>query len=190
MKYRTLLLTLSVGLLAGGTALAGNRYDDGYPRQGYDYVPAPYVGLSFGALRYDEDGLDTITPSTALLRFGAPLNRNLAIEGRAGGGLDGASSGGYRVSVDSIYAAYLKGSVPLAHGFSLYGVGGVAGVSLRRNFGQGPTRDSGFSYGVGADIYLGNGAGLNIEWTRLPSGNNAGYDYTNAMATVGLTWRL
>jgi hypothetical protein len=84
----------------------------------------------------------------------------------------------------------VKGSIPLAPGFSLYGVGGVAGVSLQRDFGIGRTRDSGLSFGVGADLYLGSGAGINVEWTRLPSGNNAGFEYTESMATIGMTWRF
>jgi hypothetical protein len=96
-------------------------------------------------------------------------------------------AGGYTVALDSLYGVYVKGSLPLAPMLSLYAVGGVVDVSMRRDYGFGTTRDSGLSFGVGADINWGNGAGINLEWTRLPSGNNAGYDYTNSMASLGLT---
>lgn len=190
MKRTTSLLILTAGLFGGTTAMAAGYYDSGYGRhRAYD-APGPYVGLSLGSLQYSEDGLDSITPSVGLLRLGVPLSPYLSLEGRAGGGLADASSGGYHVKVDSIYAAYVKGSLPLAPSFSLYAVGGVAGVNLRRDFGYDATRDTGLTFGIGADLYLGGGAGLNIEWTRLPSGSNAGFDYTNSMATIGMTWRF
>lgn len=190
MKRTTSLLLLSTGLLAGSTAMAAGYYESGYGRhRGYD-TPSAYVGLSLGSVQYQEDGLDTITPNVGLVRLGVPLSRNLAIEGRAGGGFTDSSSGGYGVKVDSLYAAYVKGSLPLSPAFALYAVGGVAGVDLRRDYGLRHSRENGLSFGVGADLYLGGGAGINLEWTRLPSGNNAGYDFTQGMATIGMTWRF
>jgi hypothetical protein len=181
---------VATGLFAGTTAHAAGYYDSGYDRhRDYD-APGAYLGLGFGSVQYSEDGLDSITPTIGMLRLGVPLSRTLAIEGRAGVGLADASSGGYHVKVDSLYAAYVKGSLPLARSLSLYAVGGIAGVNLKRDFGAGASRDTGLSLGVGADIYLGGGAGLNLEWTRLPSGRDAGFDYTNTMATLGLSWRF
>lgn len=172
--------------------MAGGYYDRGYggPRRFYEDYPGPYVGLNLGALQYEEDQLDTLTPGIALARIGVPVAPGLAIEGRAGTGLGSSSTSGYRASVNSYYGAYVKGSLPLAPQFSLYAVGGVAGVDMKRNYGFGDTHDSGLSFGLGADFNLGGGAGINIEWTRLPSGNNDGYDFTNSMATIGMTWRF
>jgi hypothetical protein len=188
------LLFLAATLATSATATAGDYYDRGYGRDRdrgrYGEASGPYVGLSFGTLRYAEEGLDSFSPGVGLLRLGVPLAPNLAIEGRAGGGLGSTSQRGYAMEVDSLYAAYLKGSVPLGPAFSVYGVGGVAGVNLQRNFGDGESRDSGLSFGFGADFNLGRGAGINVEWTRLPTGNNAGYDYANSMATIGMTWRF
>ena len=190
MNSTARLLILTAGLLGSTAALAGSYYDSGYgPRRPHE-GPSAYVGLSLGSLQYKEDGLDSINPGTALVRLGVPLGRNLALEGRAGGGLGSSSSRGYGVTLDSFYAAYVKGSLPLGPLFSLYGVGGVAGVNLRRDFGVRDTRDTGLSFGVGADVNLGRGLGVNIEWTRLPSGSNAGFDYTDSMAAIGLTWRF
>ena len=188
MKTVSRFLIVTAGLFGATAAMAGGYY--GYGPRGGDEGFSPYVGLNIGSVQYREDGLDTITPTAALFRFGVPINRNLALEGRAGGGLGDSSSSGYTVSLDSLYGVYVKGSLPLAPLFSLYAVGGVVDVNMRRDYGFGTTRDSGLSFGVGADINLGNGAGINLEWTRLPSGNNAGYDYTNSMASLGLTWHF
>lgn len=192
MKTHAKVLLLATTLAASTTAMAGD-----FRRRGYDYDdapyrerPGPYVGLSFGTLQYREEQLDTISPALGILRLGVPLAPTLAIEGRVGGGFGKASERGYGVELDSLYAGYLKGAVPIGRAFSLYAVGGVASVNLKRDFGYLESRDSGFSFGFGADINLGFGAGLNLEWTRLPSGNNASYDYDNAMATLGMTWRF
>ena len=76
----------------GATAALAGGYEGSYDGGGYrdhrraarepDY--GAYVGLSIGELRYHEDGLGSITPAAALLRIGAPLGSNLAIEARAG----------------------------------------------------------------------------------------------------------
>jgi len=165
----------------------GNGYGWGYGR---DAGTGPYVGLNLGALRYNEDGLNTITPVTALVSVGLPLSPYLAIEGRAGGGLGSASSDGYGLDVRSVFAGYVRGMLPLAPGFSLYGLGGVAAVDLRRDFGIGDTHDTGFSFGVGADFAVYGGTHINIEWTRLATGNNLGYDYSVDMASIGAAWHF
>ena len=107
----------------------------GRSRYDYPFYSNVYAGFSFGQLRYSEEGLDTITPATATVVRRAPLSPNLAIEGRFGGGLGSAQANSYGIEVHSLFAGYLKGSVPLAPGFSLYGLGGVANVDLRRDFG-------------------------------------------------------
>jgi opacity protein-like surface antigen len=190
-------LIMASSVLGATAALAGN-YDGSYDGGGYrdhrrvaremDY--SSYVGLSIGQLRYHEDGLNSITPAAALLRIGAPLGSNLAIEARAGAGFGDASTDGYRMTVQSLYGGYLKGSLPLAPGFSFYALGGVAAVNLQRDFGLEDAHDTGLSFGLGADFDLSGGATLNIEWTRLPGGDNLGYDYSNDMASIGVAWHF
>jgi hypothetical protein len=180
-----------VATVAAGAAGGAAAYDGG---QHYEYGhgdgSGAYVGLSLGQLRYSEAGLDTITPATGMLTIGASLSPNLALEGRIGGGFGSADTNGYGVRVNSLYAGYLKGSLPLSPGFSLYGLGGVAGVDLQRDFGLGETHDSGLTYGVGMDFDLYGGTRLNLEWTRLASGNNLGYDYYVDQAAIGVAWRF
>lgn len=158
-----------------------------YERPSYAHV---YAGVSFGQLRYSEEGLDTITPATATVFVGAPLTPNLAIEGRIGGGLGSAQTNTYGIEVRSLFAGYLKGSVPLAPGFALYGLGGVANVDLQRDFGLVYANDTGFSYGVGMDFDLASNARLSLEWTHLATGDNLGYSYDISQASISMAWRF
>jgi opacity protein-like surface antigen len=174
-------------LLATSVATAQGRY--GYaPR--YDDGGETYVGLNVGQIRYHEAGLDTITPSGGYFRVGKAFSPFLAIEGRIGGGFAEDSTNGYAVKVDALYAGYIKGSLPLGQGFSLYALGGLGGVHLRRNFGDGNSTESGFSYGLGGDFDLGNGATINLEWSRLASGTNFGYGFDTDIAAIGVSFRF
>jgi opacity protein-like surface antigen len=141
-------------------------------------------------LRYSEEGLAAITPATAMVFVGAPLTPNLAIEGRLGGGLGSAQANGFGLEVRSIFAGYLKGSVPLAPGFSLYGLGGVANVDLRRDFGLVYANDTSFSYGLGMDFDLASNARLSVEWAHLATGDNLGYAYDVNQASIAMAWRF
>ena len=185
-----LICALAVG--AAGAATAGDYGRGGYGRGGYgrDYDSGAYAGISLGQLRYNEEGLDTITPATGMFVLGAALSPNLAIEGRIGVGLGHADTNTYGLDVNSIYAGYLKGSLPLSPGFSLYGLAGVAGVDLKRDFGLVNAHDTGLSFGLGAKFDLAGNTSLNVEWVRLATGNNLGYDYSVDQASIGLAWRF
>jgi opacity protein-like surface antigen len=192
MKLVNSVLAVTIGALAAGTAAAydsGGRdsYGRGYDR-GFSF--GPYIGVSVGQLRYNEEGLDTITPTTAMFVIGAPLSPNLAVEGRIGRGLITADTNTYGIEVNSLFAGYLKGSLPLASGVSLYGLGGVASVDYQRDFGLVNAHDSGFTYGLGVDFDLASRTRLNLEWTRLATGDNLGYDYHIDQAAIGVVWRL
>jgi len=198
-KFARVLIV--AGSALGATAAVAGGYDqDGHYHESgnyHDHQPrgqqsnyGAYVGVNFGELRYREDGLYSITPAAALLRIGAPLGSNLALEARAGAGFGSASTDGFGLRLESLYGGYLKGSLPLAPGFSFYALGGVAAVNLQRDFGLESAHDTGMSFGLGADFNLSGGATLNIEWTVLPGGNNLGYDYGNDMASIGLAWHF
>jgi outer membrane protein X len=187
VNKQKIALMMTGGLLVATAASAQGHYYDGRRDPGYG---GPYVGLNVGQIYYKEDGLDAITPLGGYFRFGQQFSPYLAIEGRIGGGFSDDSSNGYAVRVDSLYAGYIKGSLPLAPGFSLYGLAGLAGAHLSRNFGDYEVTESGFSYGLGGDFALGNGAALNVEWSRLLSGTNFGYDYNVDIASFGVTFRF
>src|SRR5882724_7434654 len=140
----------ALGAAGGAAAYNGSQRDD----YGRGSSSGTYVGLSLGQLRYNESGLDTITPTMGVLTIGAPLSPNLSLEGRIGGGLGRADTNGFGVDVGYLVAGYLKGSLPLSPGLSLYGLGGVAGVDLKRDFGVGETHEADLSYGIGMDFDL------------------------------------
>lgn len=186
------LMGLAV-LAAPALSMAGNGHydrDERSNRSRYDYDAGPYVGLSIGQLRYNEDTLDTITPTAVTATIGARLSPYVAVEGRIGGGVGRTDVNSYGVDVRSLYAGYIKGIVPVSPVWSIYGLGGVAGLKVKRDFGQVESRDSGFSYGIGMEFGLPRGASINVEYTRLATGSNEGYDYNVDMASVGVAWRF
>lgn len=190
MKRIRWTLLMAAGTLAATNAIAHDRYDQRrYDERGNDYA-GTYVGLNVGQIRYSEDGLGAITPNGGYFRIGQAFSPNFAIEGRIGGGFADDTTDGYAVRVDALYAGYLKGSLPLAPGFSLYALGGLGGAHLRRNFGDGNVTESGFSWGLGGDFALGNGTAINVEWSRLVSGTNFGYDFDTDIAAIGVTFRF
>ncbi|HEV7432284.1 MAG TPA: outer membrane beta-barrel protein [Steroidobacteraceae bacterium] len=165
-------------------------YGAGRGRYDKPFYSNAYAGLSFGQLRYSEEGLDSVTPATAMVLVGAALTPNLAIEGRFGGGLGSAQTNGYGIEVRSLFAGYVKGSIPVASGFALYGLGGVANVNLQRDFGLVYANDTGLSYGLGMDFDLASNARLSLEWTHLATGDNLGYAYDVNQASIAMAWRF
>ena len=176
---------LTVAILAMGAmtgpAFGQVRWSGGIPET------TPYVGANAGLLRYDESGLNTISPSVIFARLGLPLSPYFALEGRLGTGLTSDESRGFSVSSGLYAAGYLKGSVAIAPTVSVYAVAGIASLSLHRNFGDGDTTDTGFSAGLGGDVRLASNLWLNLEWTHLPGGTDAGYSYGSNLFTAGVT---
>jgi hypothetical protein len=192
MKFVNKVLAVTVCALAAGAAVAQDSgRQNGYGR-GNDgqYSYGPYIGFNVGQFRYHEEGLDTITPTLAMFVIGAPVSPYLAVEGRIGRGLGIADTNSFRLDVNSVFAGYLKGMLPLGPNASLYGLAGVASLDYQRDFGELNARDSGFSYGAGVGFDLGGRSKLNFEWVRLATGNNLGYDYTVDQAAIGMTWRF
>lgn len=177
---RLAFAVLATGAMTG-PAFCQMRWSGGVP------ATSSYVGASVGLLRYDESGLDTITPSVIFARLGIPLDSYFAVEGRLGTGLSGDRANGASVSASVFGGGYLKGSIALAPTVSVYAVAGLAAVSLHRDFGDGNTTDTGFSAGLGGDILLTRNVWLNLEWTHLPGGTDAGYSYGENLFSAGVT---
>ena len=178
----------TVSLLVSASAAASNRHYREYADE--DAYNGVYFGVSAGELNYKEEGLDTINPTVALFRVGMQFSPYLALEGRIGTGISDDSSNGFRVDTHAIYGGYIKGMLPLAPTFSVYGLAGVSGLDLQRNYYKHESSDSGLSFGAGADWQLGGGASLNLEWMRLIDGENAGYDYAADQLTFGVNWHF
>lgn len=188
MRKQLIVTAAAVGVLASASAFAQSGYGYGYG-QPYDYNHV-YLGVGFGELIYSEDGLNTLNPTIGYFKVGEQFNPYLAVEARIGSGISSAQSNGYSVNVNAIYSGYLKGIVPLSPQFSLYGLAGLSGANLHRNYPDYDSTDGTFSLGGGAEFKLGGGASLDAEFTRAASGTNDGYNYTADTLTVGVNWRL
>ncbi len=182
MKPRLLPLAIPLLVVSGIAAAQGTYADTG--------AFAPYVGASFGLLRYNESGLSTVSPSLFIARIGLPITSYLAVEGRIGTGVSSDNNAGASVSVSRIGGAYLKGSLPILRTFAVYGVAGVGTMSVNRNFGDGGTTNTGLSYGLGGDVALPGSLGINFEWTHFPGGTDAGYSYNSDVLSAGVTWHF
>lgn len=185
MKKQLMVIAAAVGGLASASAFA-QGYGYGQPN---DYVH-PYIGVGFGELIYSEDGLSTITPTIGYFKIGEQFNPYLAVEARVGTGVGSSQSNGYAVNVNALYSGYIKGIFPLAPNFAVYGLAGLSGADLHRNYPDYDSTDGTFSLGVGAEFKLGGGASLDAEFARAASGTNAGYNYTADQLTVGVNWRF
>ncbi|MFT3905049.1 MAG: porin family protein [Steroidobacteraceae bacterium] len=193
------IISLSLGAVVLGTvvtssAMAQGYYGPDYDRGGNDF--RPYIGASVGELIYSEPGLETLYPSAFNFRLGVPLSRYLAIEGRVGTGFSDTRTyvdgDPVDVGIDSMYAGYLKGSLPLAPQFSLYGLAGAAHTNLEvKSDGQSSHfQESSFSFGVGGDYWLNRDMALNVEWVRTMRDGFDDDGYTGDLLTVGLNWQL
>jgi hypothetical protein len=166
--------------------MAAGRYGYGY---GSEYSGL-YVGASAGELRYNEEGLNQMAPTILLLHIGQQFSPFVAIEGRLGTSVNGGSADGYHINGQLLYGGYIKGMLPLNPWFSPYAIVGLGGAQWHRNYPDYNTNDVAVSYGMGGDFNLGGGASLNLEWARLTTGNNVGYDYNADQLTFGINWHL
>ena len=166
MKFRTVLLVSLATCATASPAFAGMNLTGGFPNSD------PYVGASIGLLRYDQSVVPTLSPSAIVFRAGLPLDSFLAIEGRVGTGLSSDQDHGRSVGLGTYWGAYAKGALGLTPRLSVYGVAGLASVSLNRNF-AGDTTNTGLSAGIGGDYQVSQALALNFEWTYLPSPSQA-----------------
>lgn len=186
VRKQLIVIAAAAGALASASAFAQNGYGYSQP-YGYNHV---YLGAGFGELIYSEDGLSTINPTIGYFKVGEQFNPYMAIEARVGTGVSSSQSNGNSVNVNAIYSGYIKGIVPLAPQFSVYGLAGLSGANLHRNYPDYNSTDGTFSLGAGAEFKLGGGASLDAEFTRAAAGTNAGYNYTADTLTIGVNWRL
>lgn len=183
MKTRALILVVPFSVVAG------SAFGQGLLNGGIQDV-TPYVGVNAGLLRYNEGGLNTLNPSVFFARLGIPISSYVAIEGRLGTGISSDQTNGYSVSVGAFGGGYVKGSVAIAPTFALYGVVGIVADTLHRNYGDGDTTDTGFSFGIGGDVTLSRGWLINFEWTRLPNGSEGGFSYDSNLFTAGASFHF
>ncbi len=185
MKFKAIPLFASLA----ACAMAAPAFAQAHLMGGFQTLD-PYVGASIGLPRYEESGLPSVSPGVVVVRAGLPLTSFLAIEGRLGTGISGDQTDGASVSAGTFGGAYAKGALALTPDLSIYGVAGIAVTHLHRNFLDGDTTNTGLSAGVGGDLTLTRNLALNLEWTYLPGGNDAGRGYDSNLFSVGVNYRL
>ena len=160
-----------------------------------------YLGGGFARVTYETDeeiqGDELDFDPTALVgRVGYGVMDNFAIEGRLGTGFsdDSVSRTGngnvvtITVDIDHISGVYAVSYLPIGNAFSLYSVAGFTSTSVTatvdvNNFTgfEDSGDDSGFSYGVGAELGITDKVSGYAEWVRYlddVSGVTAGAKYS------------
>jgi hypothetical protein len=184
VSKKLLVIGLGCGALITTAAMAADPYGYG---SGYSGL---YLGASAGEVLYNERGLPQMAPTIVLFRIGQQFSPYVAIEGRIGTSVNGGYAYGYHIDAQALYAGYVKGMLPVSPWFSGYAIAGLDGAEWHRNYSDFNSSDTGVSYGVGGEFYLGGGAALNLEWAHLTNGNNTGYDFTADQLTFGVNWHL
>lgn len=148
--------------------------------------PSDYVGLQAAQLMYDESGIDEVSPTVLIGRFGHHYSRFMSLEGRVGFGIedDSVTESGTKISleIEHLVGLYGVGHLPFGRIGALYALAGVSDIGLKASAGQlsDHKSDSGFSYGLGLELNLGRRASLTVEYTSYL--NTSDYDITAVSA--------
>ena len=165
---------ISTGAVAAALLMAGNAFA---VQPGGVYAGIQYA--SFDATV--EDLPMDLSPTGLIGRLGSNVDENFSVEGRLGLGLsddtitatDGINTASLSLELDTLIGVYGLGHVMLNESSSIYAligftkVDGTLSASLT-GFGSGSVSEdeSGLSYGIGADIDVGNNVSLNIEYVQ------------------------
>ncbi len=169
MKMSLQSLT-SAALLIGAGAFAASAQ----AQQSFTY-PQGYVGGDAMFWSLDPERGSSRDDVGLRLRGGAQFNDYFALEGHLGtGGSDGGAD------LDHLAGAYAKGIFPVAPEVRLYGLAGFTEVEVS------DSRESGFSYGGGAEMDVAPNVSVGADYMRYLDKS----DYTFDAASVGLRYRF
>lgn len=130
-----------------------------------------YVGGSFAAIEYSEDGINDDADLTALYgRVGTKFNDYLSAEIRAGFGVgdDDVNVLGFDVDVEleNLYGVYLRGGLPTGSIAYPYVIAGYTRGEVEASVSgfSNSESESDVSYGIGIDIAVSDRVNLNVEY--------------------------
>lgn len=142
-----------------------------------------YVGVSYGLGTYNEDGVEELNPTGLMGKYGKYMSDGFSLEGRFGIGLqdDSVNLLGVDVSLDfdTLFGVYGVGHVNVNKSSSVYGLIGFTRAEATVSapgFGSETDDESGVSYGVGANIGVGDNVALNIEYIQYL--NKSDFDFS------------
>ena len=187
MKNQLISITLAGSLcLVTGNGIAATEGEN-------------YFGLQYGYGNYDEDGIsETYEPTMLIGRFGRFITPVFAIEGRLGTGLDddthnlpGFGDRDATLEIDSMFGIYGAAHLNMTESSSIYGVLGVSKVEGTASLPDFPglestENNSSVSYGVGADIGIGDRWALNVEYIRYLDKDDFDFD----VGSVGASFKF
>ncbi|MCS2609565.1 porin family protein [Halomonas dongshanensis] len=167
---KTLLSVTTLCALVGAGAFATTAQ----AQQSFGY-PQGYVGGDAMFWNLDPDNGSSRDDVGLRLRGGAQFNDYFALEGHVGtGGSDGGAE------LDYLVGAYAKGIAPITPDFRVYGLVGMTEVDFDID------RESGFSYGAGAEVDVADNLAIGADYMRYL--DKSAYDFD--AASVGLRYRF
>lgn len=136
------------------------------PALAFELKPAWYAGAAYETMNLGGDGGSDFDVDAATVKLGAGLHRFMAVEARAGFGVNDDSQGGVTAEIDQFYSAFLKGMVPVHRNVSLYGLAGYSKVEVSASgpLGSGSNDVEDFSYGAGVAWHFNRNVSINAEW--------------------------
>ena len=151
-----------------------------------------YVGLGYHLGTYDESGFPEANPNGIKLEAGKYVAPNVAIEGHLllGAGSDTVTYLGVDVDLKlkNAISVFIKGDLPISDTANLYGLLGFTKIKLEAS-ALGTTfsdDDNGLSYGLGAELGIGNDLFMSGEYIFYISESD--YDYTGF--NIGISKRF
>ena len=149
-----------------------------------------YLGLTAGQFQFDRAGLPQAEVPVVEVRVGSRINDWFTVEGRYGTGTAGeavqVSGVPVNLEVEHYYGIYALGTLPLAGWLSVYGLAGVTAGDIELRSGGVATSGSDVdgSYGLGAELRVGEGGAVTLEWARLF--DQSGYEVTTVTAGLAV----
>jgi len=164
---RITLAAATAAILTAGAATTAQAQQTFYPQ--------PYIGGDAMFWNLDRDNRQDRDSVGLRLNGGMQFNDYFAVEGHlASGGSDGPAE------LDYLVGAYAKGILPVAPEFRIYGLAGFTEVDYDID------RESGFSYGAGAEFDVAPNLAVGADYMRYLDKSDTTFD----AASVGVRYRF
>ncbi len=125
-----------------------------------------YMGAQYNLYTFSTSDLSDLEPDGLAFVIGGNLNENFQLEGRFGRSLSDDNVDGAALKVDDHVGFYIKGGMTFADMVFPYVVLGYTKVDLEFYDAPISYTESDLSYGVGADVELGQFS-VGLEWMML-----------------------
>ena len=141
-----------------------------------------YGGIQYAMGSYNQDNFGEVNPTALIARFGSYVNNNVSIEGRLGIGLqdDSVNFLGTNISIelDALLGVYGAAHASINQNSDVYALIGFsrAEATVSALGYSASSDDTGLSFGVGANLGVGNNVSLNIEYVQYL--NKSDFDFS------------